>query len=64
MIAIVAAGPDHLDGWAALRQALWDETPASEHRTEVEEQLAESGWFLNLVALRGDEVVGFAEAKM
>ncbi|MEI6642564.1 MAG: aminoglycoside 6'-N-acetyltransferase [Novosphingobium sp.] len=64
MITIAAAGPDHLDGWAALRHALWEETPASEHRAEAEEQLAEPERFLNLVALDGGAVVGFAEASI
>ncbi len=64
MIAIVQAGPEHLDGWAALRHQLWDEEPASEHRAEAEAQLAEPERFLNLVALDGDAVIGFAEASI
>lgn len=64
MIAIVAAGPDHLDGWSVLRHLLWDELTVAEHRAEAEEQLAEPERFLNLVALDGGTVVGFAEASI
>lgn len=64
MIAIVQAGPEHLDGWAALRHLLWDEEPANAHRAEAQEQLAEPERFLNLVALDGAAVVGFAEASI
>jgi aminoglycoside 6'-N-acetyltransferase I len=64
VIAIVQAGPEHLDGWAALRHLLWDEEPASVHRAEAAEQLAEPERFLNLVALDGGSVVGFAEASI
>jgi aminoglycoside 6'-N-acetyltransferase I len=64
MIAIVQAGPEHLDGWAALRHLLWGEEPASVHRAEAAEQLAEPERFLNLVALGGGSVVGFAEASI
>lgn len=64
MIAIVQAGPEHLDGWAALRHALWDELTEAEHRAEADEQLADPTRFLNLVALDGDAVVGFAEASI
>ena len=64
MIEIVAARAEHLDGWAALRHALWDEVSADEHRAEAEEQLAETARLYNLVALDGDAVVGFAEAAL
>ena len=64
MIDIVEARPDHLDGWALLRHMLWDEEPASAHRAEAEEQLADPERFLNLVALDGAAVVGFAEASI
>lgn len=64
MIAIVPATEDHLDGWAALRHALWDELTAAEHRTEAQEQLDEPERLLNLVALDGNKVVGFAEAAL
>lgn len=64
MIAIVQAGPEHLDGWAALRHALWDELTAAEHLAEAQEQLDEPERLLNLVALDGDTVVGFAEAAL
>lgn len=64
MIAIVQTGPEHLDGWAALRHALWDDLSAGEHRAEAEEQLSEPERLLNLVALAGDKVVGFAEAAL
>ncbi|OYU34688.1 MAG: aminoglycoside 6'-acetyltransferase [Novosphingobium sp. PASSN1] len=63
-MAIVQAGPEHLDGWAALRHLLWDEEPASAHRAEAEEQLADPERFLNLVALEHGAVVGFAEASI
>jgi aminoglycoside 6'-N-acetyltransferase I len=64
MIAIVQAGPEHLDGWAALRHALWDELTAAEHRAEASEQLDEPERLLNLVALSDAKVVGFAEAAL
>lgn len=64
MIAIVPAGPEHLDGWAALRHLLWDETSEGEHREEAEEQLGDPARFLNLVAVDGNAVVGFAEASI
>ena len=64
MITIVPASEAHLDGWAALRHALWDELSAQEHRAEAEEQLAETERLLNLVALDGDKVVGFAESSL
>ena len=64
MIAIVQASPEHLDGWAALRHLLWDEETVEGHREEAEEQLADAERFLNLVALDGDAVVGFAEASI
>jgi len=64
MITIAAAGPEHLDGWAALRHQLWDEEPVSAHRDEAAEQLGDPERFLNLVALRGKVVVGFAEASI
>lgn len=64
MITVVPAAEEHLDGWAALRHALWDEVPLSEHRAEAEEQLAEPERLLNLVALDGDKVVGFAEGAL
>lgn len=64
MIAIVQAGPEHLDGWAALRHALWDELSVDEHRSEAAEQLSEPERLLNLIALDGGKVVGFAEAAL
>lgn len=64
MIAIVQAGPEHLDGWAALRHALWDELSVAQHRAEAEEQLNEPERLLNLVALQDNEVIGFAEAAL
>jgi aminoglycoside 6'-N-acetyltransferase I len=64
VIAIVQARPEHLDGWAALRHALWDELTAAEHRAEAAQQLGEPERLLNLVALDGGEVVGFAEAAL
>ena len=64
MIAVVQAGPEHLDGWAALRHLLWDEETVEGHRAEEEEQLADPERFLNLVALDEGEVVGFAEASI
>ncbi len=64
MIVLASAGPEHLDGWAALRHALWDELTEAEHRVEAEAQLAEPERLLNLVALDGDVVVGFAEAAL
>lgn len=64
MISIVQAGPEHLDGWAALRHALWDELTAAEHRAEASEQLDELERLLNLVALSDGKVVGFAEAAL
>lgn len=63
-ITVTRAAADHLDGWAALRHALWDELSADEHRAEAEEQLAETERLLNLVAVRGGEVVAFAEAAL
>ncbi|MBX9663610.1 MAG: GNAT family N-acetyltransferase [Novosphingobium sp.] len=63
-MAIVPAREEHLDGWAALRHALWDEVSQSEHRAEAEEQLAETDRLLNLVAVQGGEVVGFAEGSL
>ncbi len=63
-IAIMPAGPEHLDGWAALRHALWDELSQGDHRAEAAEQLAEPERLLNLVALDGDAVVGFAEGAL
>ncbi len=64
MTAIVVAGPGHLDGWAALRHALWDELSPEEHRAEAEEQLAEPERLFNLVAVQDGEVVAFAEAAL
>lgn len=64
MIVIASAGAEHLDGWALLRHALWDELSVAEHRAEAEEQLAEPERFLNLVALDGDAVAGIAEASI
>lgn len=64
MIAIVQAGPEHLDGWAALRHALWDDLSPGEHRSEAEEQLSELERLLNLIALDGGKIVGFAEAAL
>jgi aminoglycoside 6'-N-acetyltransferase I len=64
MIAIVPATGEHLDGWAALRHALWDELTAAEHRAEAQEQLDEPERLLNLVALSDCKVVGFAEAAL
>ncbi|GEO00473.1 aminoglycoside N(6')-acetyltransferase type 1 [Novosphingobium sediminis] len=64
MIVIASAGSEHLDGWALLRHVLWDEVSVAEHRAEAEEQLAEPERFLNLVALDGDAVAGFAEASI
>ncbi|KUR70123.1 aminoglycoside 6'-acetyltransferase [Novosphingobium fuchskuhlense] len=64
MTLIVLAGPEHLDGWAKLRHALWDEEPVVAHREEAEEQLTVPERFLNLVALHDGAVVGFAEASI
>ncbi|WP_298173261.1 aminoglycoside 6'-N-acetyltransferase [Novosphingobium sp.] len=64
MITVVPAAEEHLDGWATLRHLLWDESSQAEHREEAEEQLAEPERFLNLVALDGAAVVGFAEASI
>ena len=64
MIAIVPANEEHLDGWAALRHALWDEEPVEVHRAEAAEQLADPERFLNLVAQEGGAVVAFAEASI
>jgi aminoglycoside 6'-N-acetyltransferase I len=64
MITVVPAAEEHLDGWAMLRHLLWDESSQAEHREEAEEQLAEPERFLNLVALDGAAVVGFAEASI
>lgn len=64
MIAIVRAEERHLDAWAALRHALWDEEPVTAHRQEAAAQLAAPDRFANLVALDGDRVVGFAEASV
>jgi aminoglycoside 6'-N-acetyltransferase I len=64
MIAIVPAAQEHLDGWALLRHMLWDEEPASAHREEAAEQIADPERFLNLVALQDGAVVGFAEASI
>lgn len=64
MIAIVPATEEHLDGWAALRHALWDEVSQAEHRAEAEEQLGHPERLLALVALDGEVVVGFAESAL
>ena len=64
MIAIVPATGEHLGGWAALRHALWDELSVDEHRSEAAEQLSEPERLLNLIALDGGKVVGFAEAAL
>jgi aminoglycoside 6'-N-acetyltransferase I len=64
MTAIVPAGEEHLDGWAALRHLLWDDEPASVHRAEAEEQLADPQRYCNLVAVEDGEVVGFAEGTL
>jgi aminoglycoside 6'-N-acetyltransferase I len=64
MITLVPAGEEHLDGWAMLRHRLWDELSPGEHRAEAEAQLAETERLLNLVALDGAIVVGFAEAAL
>lgn len=64
MIAIVPAGPEHLDGWAALRHLLWDDEPASVHRAEAEEQLKDPQRYRNLVAVEDGEVIGFAEGTL
>jgi aminoglycoside 6'-N-acetyltransferase I len=64
MIRIAAAGPEHLDCWAQLRHQLWEDEPASAHRAEAEEQMADPERFLNLVAPKGEAAVGFAEASI
>lgn len=64
MIAVVPATEEHLDGWAALRHALWDELTEAEHRAEASEQLDEPERLLNLVAISDGKVVGFAEAAL
>ncbi|MBX9884637.1 MAG: GNAT family N-acetyltransferase [Novosphingobium sp.] len=61
---IEQAAEQHLDGWAALRHALWDELSIAEHRAEAQEQLAETERLLGLVAVQGGEVVGFAESSL
>lgn len=64
MITVIPAAEEHLAGWAALRHLLWEDEPAETHRAEAAAQLADPGRFLNLVALEGGAVVGFAEASI
>jgi aminoglycoside 6'-N-acetyltransferase I len=64
VIAIVPAGPEHLDGWAALRHLLWNDQPTCAHRAEAQEQLKDSQRCRNLVAVEDGEVIGFAEGAL
>lgn len=53
------------DAWARLRHALWPEEDLPAHRAEVAEALAApASEALNLVALVGSVLVGFAETRL
>lgn len=65
-VTIVPALIGHVDTWAALRAELWPDSPAKEHKAEIEVELAAPvPGRTAFVAIDGmDEVAGFAEASV
>ncbi|SDZ46507.1 aminoglycoside 6'-N-acetyltransferase [Pseudomonas sp. NFIX28] len=65
MIRIEPCQPAHQAGWLSLRQALWPDCPAEEHRDEIASLLDDPQRYLNLLAYTADgQPVGLAEASL
>ena len=65
MIRIEPCQSAHQAGWLSLRQALWPDCPAEEHRDEIARLLDDPRRYINLLAYTADgQPVGLAEASL
>jgi len=65
MIRIEPCQPAHQADWLPLRQALWPDCPAEEHRDEIASLLDDPQRYINLLAYTADgRPVGLAEASL
>ncbi|PMY40457.1 aminoglycoside 6'-acetyltransferase [Pseudomonas sp. GW456-L14] len=65
MIRIEPCQPAHRADWLPLRQALWPDCPAEEHRDEIASLLDDPRRYINLLAYTADgQPAGLAEASL
>jgi aminoglycoside 6'-N-acetyltransferase I len=63
-IAIVPATVDDVPRWAAMRALLWPDSTSEQHAAELRTLAPFDRRYLNLLALAGDEAIGFAEISL